>query len=248
MNVQRVSCASCGAPIQISDDIDRLNCTYCGAGLVVQRGEGYVALKLAEQMSRTIQDSGARTQTMVREGTQVTRAELKRLQLSQELSATHIQLSSIQTEIRGLMRQKRNRQIDRQLKELRKQESTLLSQIRELQEIPTLSGSGVQSVKPQVSATHTTLDSGIKRGCLIGCGVYLLVMFVCGFIATPLDQLILGVHSVSGSASASQGPFFATAAFVSFIAGVIAFLYAYSPDNPMWKPIKKYLQESRTGK
>ena len=156
MNVQKVSCVSCGAPIQVPDDVDRFNCTYCGAGLVVQKGEGHVTLKLAEQISRTVRDSVARTQATLREGTQVTQAELKRLQLSQELSAAEIQLSSIQTEIRSLMRQKRNRQIDQQLKELRKQESARLSQIRDLQEILKRSQSGVQSVKPQISVTPSS--------------------------------------------------------------------------------------------
>jgi TM2 domain-containing membrane protein YozV len=133
MNVVKVSCASCGAPIAIPPDIDNLNCAYCGAALAVQRGEGYVTLKLAEQVSKTIQEVGVQTQSSIREGTQVTQIELKRLQLSQELSALQLQLSNIQAEIRSLERQKVDGKIKRQHRELRSHEASLISRINGLQ-------------------------------------------------------------------------------------------------------------------
>ena len=133
MEIASVNCTSCGAPIKIPPEVDHFNCAFCGASLVVKRGEGYVSLKLAEQVSRSIQDVGQQTQSTIRDGTQVTQVELKRLQLGQQISSLQIQLSSVQSEIRSLQRQKADRKIKRQLKELDVEESSLINQIRDLQ-------------------------------------------------------------------------------------------------------------------
>jgi predicted RNA-binding Zn-ribbon protein involved in translation (DUF1610 family) len=58
VQVQKVACAGCGATISIPDDIDRLNCSFCGSGLVIKRGEGYIASKLAEQVKADIREVG----------------------------------------------------------------------------------------------------------------------------------------------------------------------------------------------
>ena len=110
-----------------------LNCNYCGAALQVQRGEGYVALKAAKEVSRSIEQMADRTESTIREGTSVTQVELRRLQVSQEISSLQFHLSSLQSEIRSLDRQKSSRRIRRQLKELRIQERRLIEQIRGLQ-------------------------------------------------------------------------------------------------------------------
>ena len=102
MTAHRISCASCGAPIGVPADVDHLTCVYCGASMVVQRGEGYVALKLAEEVGRAIEKTGLQTQASIRQGTEVTQVELRRLQLSQELSAVQLQLSNVQAEMRLL--------------------------------------------------------------------------------------------------------------------------------------------------
>ena len=101
MEVRTVACASCGAPLEISPDVDSLTCTYCGAAQIVRRGDGYVALRMAEAVSRTIEETGAQTQSAIREGTIATQAELKRLQLRQDLSRLEVRLSSVQSEIRA---------------------------------------------------------------------------------------------------------------------------------------------------
>jgi TM2 domain-containing membrane protein YozV len=132
-NIINLSCKSCGANIKIPSDVDFFNCAYCGAALMVQRGEGYVAVKLAEKVSQSIQESGSQTQSTIREGTHVTQLELKKLQISQPISTLQMQLNSIQSEIRTLEREKSNKRIKRQLKELRTQETSMISQIRSLQ-------------------------------------------------------------------------------------------------------------------
>ena len=47
MTVQKVACAACGAPISAPDDIDRLTCARCGSDLIIRRGVGFIASKLA---------------------------------------------------------------------------------------------------------------------------------------------------------------------------------------------------------
>lgn len=107
MNIQKIDCVSCGAPVQISPDLDQFNCVFCGTGLQVQRTEGSITLKLAGQVSQAIQDSGA-----------LTRLELKRLQLS-----------NLQAEIRTVGRLPRSRLTVQQYKDLQKQEKELRAQI-----------------------------------------------------------------------------------------------------------------------
>ncbi|MEJ5250032.1 MAG: hypothetical protein WHS90_19830, partial [Caldilinea sp.] len=84
MNVQKMSCPNCGASISVAEDLNQLNCAFCGSTLSVQRGEGYAALKMAEKLGQAIRDSSTQTQGTIREGAQVTQLELKRLQINQD--------------------------------------------------------------------------------------------------------------------------------------------------------------------
>ena len=102
MEVKRLNCASCGAPISVPDDLDYINCASCGSFLAVQRGEGYVALKIAEKISQSIEDSGKETQAAIRQTAQDTQNELRRLQLQYDLSTAELKLSGIQAEIRSI--------------------------------------------------------------------------------------------------------------------------------------------------
>lgn len=122
MEVQSLSCASCGAPINVPSDIDHLTCAYCGASLEVKRGEGYVSLRMAEEIGRTIEDSSEKTQT-----------QLRRLQLTQELSSVQVRLTTLRSEIRSLEREKRTREVDAQLKELYAKERNLIKREKQLQ-------------------------------------------------------------------------------------------------------------------
>ena len=132
MKISKLNCTACGAPMSIPEDLDQITCASCGTGLVIERGEGYVALKLAEKIARTIEVSGIQTQDVIRENTQVTRTELQRLQLSQELSALQMQLNGIQTEIRLLQRDPNNKKFNSQLISLRGNEYQAMERIRVL--------------------------------------------------------------------------------------------------------------------
>jgi LSD1 subclass zinc finger protein len=133
MEVKSVACRSCGAPVDVPRDADQVRCVYCGTTLAVERGQGYVALKTAQEMSRSIRDSTDRTQEAIRQSTTVTQVGLRRLQLSQELSAAQMQLSNIQAEIRGLERQKQSRRTRQHLQELRPQQRVISQRIAGLQ-------------------------------------------------------------------------------------------------------------------
>lgn len=124
IQIQKVACASCGAPIQVPDDIDRLSCTYCGAGLSVSRGEGYVATKIAAGIMEAIEGANQETQRSI-----------KRLQLQHQLSTTELQLSEVQSEIRSLQRARKTSQVNQQLRELRRQEIHLIKRIEYLHHV-----------------------------------------------------------------------------------------------------------------
>lgn len=128
-----LSCKSCGASIQVPPGLDIFNCAYCGVALMIQRGEGYVNLKIVEEVSKSIQEMGSQTQNTIREGTYATQAELRRLQIKQEISSLQLQLSSVQSEIRNLERQKSSKKVKSQLKDLHLQEHSLLGQVQDLQ-------------------------------------------------------------------------------------------------------------------
>lgn len=132
MKITKLSCTACGAPISIPEDLDQITCTACGTGLIIERGEGYVALKLAEKIARSIEITGIQTQNAIHENTTVTREELQRLQISQEVSSLQMQLNGVQTELRMLRRDVNNVMAKKPLSNLEKQEFQVMEQIRSL--------------------------------------------------------------------------------------------------------------------
>lgn len=133
MKVSNISCSNCGAPLVYSQDTLQVTCAYCGSTNVLEPSPETATLRSGEKIGQAIQNSSAGTQSAIRDGSQVTQIELKRLQLGQEISGLHIQLSTLQSEIRSLERQKANRKIKQQLRELEQQEKQILAQIRALQ-------------------------------------------------------------------------------------------------------------------
>lgn len=250
MEVATVNCSSCGAPIRIPPELEYFNCAFCGASLVVQRGEGYIALKLVEQVSKSIQDVGEQTQSTIREGTQVTQVELKRLQLSQEISSLQIQLSSIQSEIRSLQRQKADRKIKRQLKELSGEEASLIDRIKGLQTVlaqsyPAQDSAQSESVEepqePPAGPKSKTPPRGnfctspIGKGCLTGLLVLIAGSIVCGIPAQALDQAIFNIPmGANSSSNQPSGPIFSLAGIFITVAFVVGFAYGVNPKAKIW--------------
>lgn len=132
MKVSKLNCTACGSPISIPEDVNQIVCTSCGTSLGIERGEGYVALKIADKLASAINSSGSQTQDAIRENTLVTRGELQKLQLSHELSSTQMQLNSIQAEIRTVEREMASPRSMAQLLTLRQDEYQVMERIRRM--------------------------------------------------------------------------------------------------------------------
>ena len=91
MKAIAMKCASCGAGLQITPDMDHFACGYCGISLSVVRRGGTVALNL-------VADSIAKVQA----GTDRTAAELALVRLSNEIEERCHELDAMEEQIRYL--------------------------------------------------------------------------------------------------------------------------------------------------
>lgn len=71
-----LKCQSCGAKLEVYDDMNRFACGYCGTEMLVERRGGTVSLKAVEQAIQKVQI-----------GTDKTAAELALARLNEELKA-----------------------------------------------------------------------------------------------------------------------------------------------------------------
>lgn len=155
MKLIKLNCPTCGAPISVPDTMDFINCASCGSFLAIDRGEGYVALKAAEKLARTIEDSGKDTQDVIRESITVTRSELQRLQAVQEISAIQMRLNNIQSEIRTIQRQPQSLTTENQLRGLHTEEFLAMDQIRVLNQ--TAKAPAADDVQGQILFTENEI-------------------------------------------------------------------------------------------
>ncbi|MES2611010.1 MAG: hypothetical protein V4679_12260 [Pseudomonadota bacterium] len=70
----KLSCANCSAPLEIEGELERFACSYCGTEQIVKRSGGVVWLKKVETAIRAVQ-----------KGTDRTAAELALVRLDREL-------------------------------------------------------------------------------------------------------------------------------------------------------------------
>lgn len=230
MSIQALACPKCGGGITVPPDLEFFNCAYCGTGIQVKRGEGYVALKLAEVITNAIHESSANTQSAIRQGNQQTQAEMQRLHLGQQLSAAQLQLTSVQGEIRTLERMKQNGQTRRQLKQLRTAEQSLIQQINSI---------NAALYPNQAAATRATAPARAssgrwKTGCVLGFATYLLLTVF----------IVMVGMSINREAFASGSPLATTLSLFAFIVGVIVFVYYMNPNSQLFMPIKRMILPS----
>ncbi len=145
MKTVKMNCASCGAPITIPDDVDTITCTACGTSLGIDRGEGYISLKILEKLADTLKENAL-----------VTQLELKRMQLSQMINLEEMKISGLQSELRAA---KRLYQADPQnysdLTDLLLTESDCLLRIRDLNQ-------QIARLEPNWHETLTSIDEDIR--------------------------------------------------------------------------------------
>lgn len=91
MKTVAMQCASCGAVLQITPDMDHFVCSYCGASLSVVRQGGTVTLRL-------VTDSIAKVQV----GTDRTAAELALVRLPKEIAERQRELDAMTEQICSL--------------------------------------------------------------------------------------------------------------------------------------------------
>lgn len=132
MSVTYEACPSCSAPVDIPAGVTRIKCPYCSSPLAIQHNGNDVSLTLANTLKSSIEKSGTQTQEAIREGSYVTQTELRRLQLSQDLSAVLMRLSNVQSEIRAIERLPASPVTRKQLAELRAAEADLKRQAQSL--------------------------------------------------------------------------------------------------------------------
>ncbi len=133
MDIQKLTCPSCGASLSVPRGASRVTCDYCGNTLGVTLSGKGATLELVQQVAETVAASGESTRSAIEDASQVTQAELRRLQLTQELTATQLQLTNIRGEIRALEREKPSPKVRHQLRELRQREQELKGRIAELE-------------------------------------------------------------------------------------------------------------------
>jgi hypothetical protein len=162
MKIIKLNCAACGAPISIPENVNQLNCANCGTHLYLEHGEGYYALKAADQISSAIHESGRGTQDAIREGAQVTTKELKRLQLTQSLGNASNALNATMAEQRALTRGQMTPQAIRQLHALNFQEWGQYEEVRHLQlQMDLLDGGPLEENELALKTQINMLDHSI---------------------------------------------------------------------------------------
>src|SRR5690554_6457488 len=129
------ACPNCGAPVQVPPGVIRMKCPFCSMTLVVERQNGEIALEVANRITGSLERTSAQTQATIQQGTYVTQAELRRLQLGQDLSMAQMRLANVQSEIRSLQRGPQTSVTRNQMRDLRNQEAALIQQIATLQNI-----------------------------------------------------------------------------------------------------------------
>ncbi|MEX1021040.1 MAG: DUF805 domain-containing protein [Litorilinea sp.] len=114
-------CPSCSAPITVPPQVGQMYCPFCSTPLSIQRDADTINLDIAERITNVVQDSASATQV-----------ELRRLQLTQEVSALRSQLAHIRSEIRLFEREPQTAETSLYLAELYAEAQELEDHIGEL--------------------------------------------------------------------------------------------------------------------
>jgi LSD1 subclass zinc finger protein len=200
MSVVHQLCPSCSAPLDNPTGATKFKCPFCGTALAIQ-GQGSDST-----LATTIEKSGTQTQDAISAGSLVTQTELRRLQLSQDLSMVQMRLANVQSEIRAIERVPATSITRKQLGELRTTEAELRRQIKTLSDTlnpPAAVTSPVSAPKRSItnSATANNLiwtlfsfSGRLERG-----GYWLGIV-----IALALFWVSSGLATVSGAAESNE--------------------------------------------
>jgi len=200
-----------------------MNCSYCDTELLVEYSEGSSNVKLAEQVTQSIDVMGKETSTAIRDGSSIAKTELQKLQIGQNISSLQIQLSNIQSEIRMLERERKSRKSKKQLKELYRDEKGINSQIRTLQKslsnIEPLIQQPVSGPKSKgVSIQTAGFLRNTGRGCLASFIIYLvLILLIPASLIPSEEDTVSNLYMILN--------------LIFFTIAVITFIYFRNPEN-----------------
>ena len=87
----KLSCKSCGAKLELTEDIDRFSCAHCGSEWLVKRGGGIVSLKSVEEDIKKIVSHTEATA----ENTSIIANDIKMKQIKEDISQLRDELKKI---------------------------------------------------------------------------------------------------------------------------------------------------------
>jgi DNA-directed RNA polymerase subunit RPC12/RpoP len=133
MEIKKLNCTSCGASLAVDESFDIAICPYCGSNFIVERKGDDLSLRFAKNVKEALIQASKETSSSIRESSQATQAELKKIQLQQQILTLQNELSIINSDIRNLEREKNSRKVKRQLRELKTRKFILTTEINKLQ-------------------------------------------------------------------------------------------------------------------
>lgn len=132
MTIEHLICPACSAPVSLVPGSGEAKCSFCGSTLRIDRRDGEVALRAAEQVNSALADVNAQTQAAIGASSAAARDEMQRLLATQSLSNLELRLATIQSEIRALERMPPSNVTRQQLRQLHEQEIALQARIAEI--------------------------------------------------------------------------------------------------------------------
>jgi hypothetical protein len=190
--------------------------------------EDVSVLRTAAEISASFKDVGAETANAIRDVSNVTRSELERLRLSQDIAALQAQRSSLLFEIRTLERSRKNRKARRQLKDLRRDERLITQRIDSLnRSLVAGPARDVDAVASLHKAQKSETSNG--RGCLAGILIWMVpLLIIMSFFLPSTEDLI------------DSGYFmFLDVAF--FALGLASFFYFRKRTNTLGALIRRFV-------
>jgi hypothetical protein len=154
MAIMKLDCPSCGATLK--DLGHKMVCEYCGKEVIVE-GQKLAAVRNEITRAETV------TQEVISQGNQSTQLELRKLQLTQELSMLEMQLSNLRAEKRriGLV-EKKTKAHYQQIHQVETEESHLLERIEDIRGILYPSVAGQPTMRP--SRVETVVSNQKSQG------------------------------------------------------------------------------------
>jgi len=175
MQLTRLECRACGAPLDIPPDAHQVVCAYCGTRMAVERPAG---ARPPERLAGGPEERAPQSEAGL------SQAVLTQISLTQRLSATESQLAAVQSELRSLARQKQVSTVRRQTRELLAQQQELQERIHSLQASLALSSAG----QPAASAQDAPAPGIAESIAGYGGRSWLTTFLLCVFLGW------LGIH------------------------------------------------------